>query len=80
MDIDRELDTVPTIPHLAGYASSRREEPQVVRAHIHSGRGEILKIDEVRKGAIQSTIRITVDIEGYQEPARVVDTISRYFP
>ena len=44
------------------------------------GRGEIVKIDEVRQGAIQSIVRITVEIEGHSKPACVVDAISRYFP
>ena len=44
------------------------------------GRGEIIKVEEVKHGAIQSTVRITVEIEGKDKPACVVDTISRVFP
>lgn len=44
------------------------------------GRGEIVRVEEVKGGAVQSTIRITVEIEGGSKPACVVDTISRYFP
>jgi acyl dehydratase len=44
------------------------------------GRGEIIKVEEVKNGAIQSVVRITVDIEGGDKPACVVDTISRYIP
>lgn len=43
------------------------------------GRGEILKVEE-KKGAIQSTVKITIEIEGAEKPACIVDTISRYFP
>lgn len=43
------------------------------------GVGEIVSVDEV-KGAIQSVVRVTVEIEGSDKPACVVDTISRYFP
>lgn len=43
------------------------------------GVGEIVSIEEV-KGAIQSVVRVTVEIEGSDKPACVVDTISRYFP
>lgn len=43
------------------------------------GRGEILSVEEV-KGAVQSIVRVTVEIEGSERPACVVDTISRYFP
>lgn len=43
------------------------------------GVGEILHVEEV-KGAIQSVVRVTVEIEGSDKPACVVETISRYFP
>lgn len=43
------------------------------------GVGELVKAEEV-KGGIQAVIRITVEIEGSDRPACVVDTISRYFP
>lgn len=41
--------------------------------------GEIVSVEEV-KGAIQSVVRVTVEIEGQEKPACVLDTISRYFP
>ncbi len=44
------------------------------------GRGEILQVEEVKNNAIQSVVRITVEIEGSDKPACIVDTISRYFP
>jgi acyl dehydratase len=44
------------------------------------GKGEIVKVEEVKAGAIQSTVRITVEIEGQAKPACIVDTISRYIP
>ncbi len=43
------------------------------------GVGEIVSVEEV-KGAVQSVVRVTVEIEGSDKPACVVDTISRYFP
>ncbi len=43
------------------------------------GVGEIVGVEEV-KGAIQSIVRVKVEIEGADKPACVVDTISRYFP
>jgi len=42
------------------------------------GRSELVKVEEVKNGAIQATIRVTVEIEGGDRPACVVDTISRY--
>ncbi|WP_298287361.1 MaoC family dehydratase [Novosphingobium sp.] len=43
------------------------------------GVGEIITVEEV-KGAIQSVVRVTIEIEGQEKPACVLDTISRYFP
>jgi acyl dehydratase len=43
------------------------------------GVGEIVTVEEV-KDAVQSVIRVTVEIEGSEKPACVVDTISRYYP
>lgn len=44
------------------------------------GRAELVKAEEVKNGAIQSTVRVTVEIDGSDRPACVVDTISRYMP
>jgi acyl dehydratase len=44
------------------------------------GVGELLSAEEVKGGAIQVVIRVTVEIEGQDRPACVVDTISRFFP
>ncbi len=43
------------------------------------GYGEFLEIKEV-PGGYQSTLRVTIEIEGEEKPACVVDTISRYYP
>jgi acyl dehydratase len=52
--------------------------PVRVGARIR-GVGEIVSIEEI-KGAIQSVVRVTVEIDGSEKPACIVDTISRYFP
>jgi len=44
------------------------------------GSAELLKVEEVKGGAIQSTVRVTVEIEGNDRPGCVIDTISRYLP
>ena len=44
------------------------------------GQGEVVEAEEVKGGAIQVKIRITVEIEGGERPACVVDTISRFVP
>lgn len=43
------------------------------------GAGKILAVEEV-KGGVQSTVEITVQIDGKERPACVVESISRYFP
>lgn len=43
------------------------------------GTGEIISVEEI-KGAIQSIVRVTVEIRGSDKPACVVDTINRYYP
>lgn len=43
------------------------------------GVGEVISAGEV-KGGVQVVVRITVEIEGSERPACVVDTISRFFP
>lgn len=43
------------------------------------GSGELVAVEEV-KGGVQSTVRVTVEIEGSEKPACVIDTISRYYP
>jgi acyl dehydratase len=44
------------------------------------GSAELLEVDELKGGAVQAKIRVTVEIEGAERPAAVVDTISRYVP
>ena len=41
------------------------------------GRGEMLKVEQVGQ-AVQTTVRVTVEIEGSERPGCVVDTVSRY--
>ena len=43
------------------------------------GAGELIAAEEV-KGGVQAIIRVTVEIEGNEKPACVIDTISRYYP
>lgn len=61
-----------------GMDKTRFLAPVLVGSRIR-GTGEVVKVEEV-KGAIQSTVRVTIEIEGSDKPACVIDTISRYFP
>ena len=44
------------------------------------GVGQLVAAEEVKNGAVQATVRVTVEIEGSERPACVVDTISRFVP
>ena len=44
------------------------------------GVGQLVSAEEVKGGAVQATVRVTVEIEGSERPACVVDTISRFVP
>lgn len=41
--------------------------------------GELASAETVRETAVQSVVRVTIEIEGEAKPACVVDTISRYY-
>ncbi len=43
------------------------------------GSGEVISAEEV-KGGVQVVVRMTIEIEGGDRPACVIDTISRFFP
>ncbi len=62
-----------------GMDKTRFLAPVLVNSRVR-GTGEIVKVEEVKGGAIQSIVRVTVEIEGSDKPACVVDTINRYFP
>ncbi len=52
--------------------------PVPVGSRIRGG-AELTQVEEV-KGGVQATIRVTVEVEGQERPACVVETISRYYP
>jgi acyl dehydratase len=53
--------------------------PVPVGSRIRGG-AELMSAEQVKGGAVQATVRVTVEIEGGDRPAAVVDTISRYVP
>ena len=61
-----------------GMDKTRFLSPVIVGSRIR-GVGEIVKVEAV-KGAIQSTVRVTIEIEDADKPACIIDTISRYYP
>jgi len=44
------------------------------------GVGQLVAAEEVKGGAVQATVRVTVEVEGSEKPACVADTISRFVP
>jgi len=50
-----------------------------VRAGVRiRGKGQLLKADEPRAGHIQAVIHVTIEIEGSDKPAAIVDSIVRF--
>jgi acyl dehydratase len=43
------------------------------------GKGELIAAEKTKDGAVQATIRVTVEIDGEAKPACIADTISRYY-
>jgi acyl dehydratase len=63
------------------YGCDRVRFPAPVRVGSRvRGVGEVVAAEEVKGGAVQVTVRVTVEIEGGERPACVVDTISRFIP
>ena len=44
------------------------------------GGAELVAAETVKGGAIPPPIRVTVEIEGSEKPAAVVDAVSRFIP
>ena len=62
------------------YGCERVRFPAPVRAGSRiRGHGVVVAAEEVKGGGVQATIRVTVEIEGGDKPACVVDTISRLY-
>ncbi len=62
------------------YGADKMRFPAPVKVNSRvRGVGELVAVENV-KGGVQATVRVTVEIEGSDRPACVVDTISRYYP
>lgn len=53
--------------------------PVLVGSRIRAS-GVLVNAKEIKTLTIQSVVRVTVEIEGKEKPACVLDTISRYYP
>jgi len=62
------------------YGSDKLRFPAPVKVNSKvRGVGQLMAVEQI-KNAVQAVIRVTVEIEGEDRPACVVDTISRYYP
>jgi acyl dehydratase len=62
------------------YGTDKVRFPSAVKAGAKiRARGELVAAEKTKDGAIQATIRVTVEIDGGGKPACVADTISRYY-
>ena len=57
----------------------RFPSPVTVGSRIRGG-AEVLEVEQTKDGAYQSKVRVTVEIDGSEKPACIIDTISRYYP
>jgi len=63
------------------YGCDRVRFPSPVRVGSRvRGVGEVVAAEALKGGAVQAIVRVTVEIEGSDRPACVVDTISRFLP
>jgi len=76
-----ELLEVRNVSMGVNYGTDRTRFPAPVPVGSRiRGVGEIVDATEVKNGAVQVTVRVTVEVEGGDRPACVVDTISRFVP
>ncbi len=53
--------------------------PVPVGSKIRAG-AELVEAKDTKDGAVQVKIRVTIEVEGKDRPACVVDTLSRFYP
>jgi acyl dehydratase len=81
--VSRFLPQIVTVSGMrmgVNYGCDKVRFPAAVKVGARvRGRGELVTAEKTRDGAIQATIRVTVEIENQDKPACVADTISRYY-
>ena len=75
-----EIVQVHGISMGVNYGADRIRFPAPVKvgSRIRGG-AELIDVENTKDGGVQAKIRVTVEIEGSERPACVVDTISRYY-
>jgi acyl dehydratase len=75
-----ELIDLPTLKMGVNYGCEKVRFPSPVKVGQRiRGNGQIVAVERTKDGALQSTLRLTVEVEGQDKPACVVDTVSRYY-
>ena len=75
-----QLLQVDSVSMGVNYGADNIRFPNVVRAGSRiSGRGEVISAEPHKTGA-KLVVRVTIDVEGEERPACVVDTISLFYP
>ena len=74
-----QLMTVENLTMAVNYGCDRVRfpEPVPVGSYIR-GAGEVTRVEEVKNGAIEVVVKVTVEVKHSDRPGCVVDTISRY--
>lgn len=74
-----QLMTVENLAMGVNYGCDRIRfpAPVLVGSRIR-GVGEVTGVESLANGSVQVVVRVTIEIEGSERPACVVDTISRY--
>ena len=81
--VNRFMPDLLTVTHTSmgvnyGCDKVRFPSPVKVGSRIR-GRGEVVSVEPAGQG-LQVLVRVTVEIEGQDRPACVVDTLSRFYP
>jgi acyl dehydratase len=76
-----QIVVVRGIAMAINYGTNRVRFPAAVQvgSKIRGG-AELIAAEVVKGGAIQTTIRVTVEIEGSDKPGAVVEAVSRFIP
>lgn len=62
------------------YGANKLRFPSVVKCGSRiRGVGEMISAEDLGKGGVQMIMRITIEIEGSDKPACVIEKISRYY-
>lgn len=75
-----ELVEVRGFSHAVNIGADRLRflSPVKVGSRVRAS-GEIISVEE-KGGGIQQVVRVTMEVEGSEKPACMIDTISRYYP